>query len=492
VPESATSLPSCPSGASRSSSWRDVVFAGPGVEVAPPARESLPLSVLASPGRVAAALADTGHTDSRSMPCNGAVTTAVVLGQCLFSGESSAKVIDRMWGQVAALNPRTVLDGPVTGQALSDARARLAPSVFQAVFEADATRDDLPDTPGLRTFGLVVTAVDSTVLDTWNSPANAERFGIPPGGRRPQVRLLTVIVCGTRRILAAACDARAVCEQSLFDRLVEQLRPGTLNLADRGFFSMARWQTASATGAELIWRVKNSHRSLPASHEQDLPDGSALVRLRESDGMLARRRHKTGDPAAPRLPDTLARLVEFTVTTRDQTGRKLATSRYRVLTTLLDHTTHPAEQIAAVYAERWQIELSYKALKSTLRGPGRPLRGQSPLLVEQEVWALLTVYNALVDQAVAAAVDLGVDPDEISFTADVAATRDHLAARPPCTGCGHRPSPAGLTAAITAAPRNRTDRHRTSPRTAKERATQRTRDVAYTIEITAPELPKAD
>jgi len=62
----------------------------------------------------------------------------------------------------------------------------------------------------------------------------------------------------------------------------------------------------------------------------------------------------------------------------------------------------------------------------------------------------------------------------------------------PCAGCGHRPSPAGLTAAITAAPRNRTDRHRTSPRTTKERATQRTRKVAYTIEITAPELPKTD
>ncbi len=153
--------------------------------MAPPARESLPLSVLASPGRVAAALADAGHTDSRSMPCNGAVTTAVVLGQCLFSSEGSAKVIDRMWPQVATLNPRTVLDGPVTEQALSDARARVPPAVFQAVFAADAARGALPQTPGLRVFGLVVTAVDSTVLDTWNSPANAGRFGIPSGGRRP-------------------------------------------------------------------------------------------------------------------------------------------------------------------------------------------------------------------------------------------------------------------------------------------------------------------
>ncbi|WP_052711188.1 hypothetical protein [Pseudofrankia sp. DC12] len=69
---------------------------------------------------------------------------------------------------------------------------------------------------------------------------------------------------------------------------------------------------------------------------------------------------------------------------------------------------------ASLPTSRWVFQ---SALKSTLRGPGRPLRGQ------QEVWALLTVYNALVDQAITAAADLGVDPDEISFTAVVAAFR---------------------------------------------------------------------
>jgi hypothetical protein len=101
---------------------------------------------------------------------------------------------------------------------------------------------------------------------------------------------------------------------------------------------------------------------------------------------------------------------------------------------------------------------------------------------------LLAVYNALVDQAVTAAVDLGIDPGQISFTHVLHATRDHLS--PPCPGCGHYPDPADLTAVITAGPRNRTGRTRTAPRTAKQRRTQHGRNVTYTIKITESNLPR--
>jgi hypothetical protein len=161
-----------------------------------------------------------------------------------------------------------------------------------------------------------------------------------------------------------------------------------------------------------------------------------------------------------------------------------------VLTTLIDHEIYPATAIAECYAQRWQAELVYKTIKSTLRGPGRRLRGHTPDLAEQEIWGLLTVYNALVDHAVAAAVDLGVDPDEISFTAVLRATRDHLTTHAPCRACGHTGEHADLAAAITAAPRNRTGRRRASPRTAEQRRTQRTRDVTYTIDITESNIPR--
>lgn len=84
-----------------------------------------------------------------------------------------------------------------------------------------------------------------------------------------------------------------------------------------------------------------------------------MVTLTESDAMLTRWRKTRDDRRAPRLPPVSARLVEFTVTSRDRSGRPGKTSRCRVLTTLLDHRRYPADQIAALYAERWEIELVY-------------------------------------------------------------------------------------------------------------------------------------
>jgi hypothetical protein len=339
-------------------------------------------------------------------------------------------------------------------------------------------------------FGLVVTAVDGTVFDLAASDGVKARYATPAGGRFPQARLVTLVVCGTRRVLAAVTDSCALSEQALWDRLVTRLTPGTLNLADRNFFSMHRWHTAAATGAHLAWRVKNGATSLPATVTATCPDGSQLLRLRESNAMLARRRKTTGDPHAVRLPDITARLIEFTVTVTDQAGRTRP-SRFRVLTTLLDHEAYPATEIAQAYARRWQVELTYKTIKTTLRGGNRRLRGQTAELAEQEIWGLLAVYNTLVDQAVAAAVDLGIDPNEISFTTVLRAVRDHLTSHAPCPHCGHHRDQTDLTTAIIAGPRNRTNRQRTAPRTAEDQQTQHTRNVVYTITITQSNLPKA-
>jgi hypothetical protein len=420
------------------------------------------LAVVAAQDKVAAALAAAGFTDKCRGLLTGGVTTVLVVGLCLYCGQGYPDVIARLWPLLGAFNPALVLSSPVTPVALSQARGRLPARVLQKLFEAGAGVGDLTLVSGSLLFGLVVTAVDGTVFDLAATDAIRERFATPSGGRFPQARVVTLVVCGTRRVLAAVLDSCAVSEQALWDRLVAQLTPGTLNLADRGFFSMHRWRTAAATGADLIWRVKNGTTSLPATVLATRPDGSQLVRLRESDAMLARRRKTTGDPRAVRLRDIIARLVTFTVTVTDEAGRTRI-STFRVLTTLLDHQAYPATEIARAYARRWQVELTYKSIKSTLRGGNRRLRGQAPDLAEQEIWGLLAVYNTLVDQAVAAAVDLGIDPHQISFTAVLRAVRDHLTGYAPCPGCGHHPDRADLTAAIIAGPRNRTDRQRTAP-----------------------------
>jgi hypothetical protein len=449
------------------------------------------LRVVADPAHIIAGLAACGHRDRRRRVLTAPVVVAIILGLCLFRRENYDLVIGRVLVDV----PRVRVDGRPSGPALSKARARLDARVMRAVFAERAAAMPVPG-PSCFAFGLLVTAFDGTVFDL---PATADVravYATPSGGRFPQVRMVALVVCGLRWVLAARLGSCSTSEQALADELADRVAPGTLNLADRGWFSLDRWLRCSANGGHLAWRVKNGHKSLPARIVKILPDGSALVRLRESASMLSRRRTKLGDRGAARLPDTLARLVECTLTVRDQADpERVSTSRFRILTTLLDHKRYPANQIVAIYSERWQIELVYARIKTTLRGTGTRLRGQTPELAIQEVWGLLTVYNALVTLAVAAAVDLDVDPDEISFTAVLALTQaSGSTARTRCPHCDHDLVPDNSTPdliiTITTQPRNRIDRHRTSPRTAKQRQTEHTRDVTYEINIEVPNLPR--
>jgi hypothetical protein len=476
---------------------REAVLAGPacGAAVSDGLADRV-LGLLADPVQIASALAACGFSDRRRRALPGEVTVAVVLGLCLFSGEGYDSVLARVVPRLpGALAPCSAVP---TGSALSQARDRLAGAgePLRVLFEQTAGLPE-PVTEGSRAFGLELTAFDGTVADLAATAAVAAEFTTPAGGRYPQARVVTLVTCGTRRVRAAALGSSGVSEQALVDQLADALGPGTLNLADRNFFSLARWVRFSATGAQLAWRVKNGAKSLPAKVMTVLTDGSVLVRLRESASMLARRRSAAGDPTLPRLPDTIARLVEFDVTVTDGHGRARR-SRFRVLTTLLDHRAYPAAQIAAVYAQRWQVEVVYYRIKVTLRGPGVVLRGQNPALARQEIWGLLVIYNALCDLATRTAVSLALDPDEISFVAVLRLTRAQLGTSgTDCGRCGHRPGDDAdpidtLVAAIAAHPRNRTGRQRASPRTKTQRRTEHTRRVTYTISIVTSNLPRTD
>ena len=364
---------------------------------------------------------------------------------------------------------------------------------MKKIFELDAAAADADLGIGLLWKGLEVTAIDGTTMELARNGVLEDGFGTPAEGARPLLRVTAHVRTATFRWIGAAIGGYHDGENALADQLGDSFTPGILNLADRGFFSMHRWIRFSGTGADLAWRVKNGAKSVPLKTLETLPDGSELVMLHESDGMRARRRKEAGDLRAARLPDTIARLVTFTITATTRSGRT-KTTRMRVLTTLLDHEAHPAWEIAALYAERWQIEIAFLHLKKTVRGPRRPLRGQSPESARQEAWALLLIHNITATASARAAGSAGIDPGLIPFTAVLGLIRSHVAAETPCRQCGHRPaSPlASLNTAILALPRHRQGRQRTSGRTAAERRTRHTEEVTYTIDITKSNLPKWD
>src|SRR5213078_718660 len=75
-----------------------------------------------------------------------------------------------------------------------------------------------------------------------------------------------------------------------------------------------------------------------------------------------------------------------------------------------------------------EIESAFFALRHTLL-QGRVLRSKNPVGIEQEMWALLTLYQTLRTVMVAAAESVpGTDPDRACFSIAVHAARDSVVA----------------------------------------------------------------
>ncbi len=238
-----------------------------------------------------------------------------------------------------------------------------------------------------------------------------EHYGRPGAAQGtsacPQLRLLTLVETGTRAVIAAAFGPYRTAETALVRHVLPQLRPGMLCLADRGFSGRALWRQAAGTGADLLWRVRGD-RILPCL--KALPDGSYLSAL------YASARHRRQDRGGIRV-----RVIDYRLA-----GVADAEPMYRLVTTLLDPTSAPAVELAALYHERWQAEIVLGEIKVTLPGQHLILRSRRPDLVEQEVYGLLLAHFALRQLMLQASAQAGCDPDTLSFLHAVQVVRRHL------------------------------------------------------------------
>ena len=98
------------------------------------------------------------------------------------------------------------------------------------------------------------------------------------------------------------------------------------------------------------------------------------------------------------------------------------------MTTILDHEKAPAEQLAALYHQRWEIETAFDELKTHLRGARIVLRSKTPDLVRQEFYGLVMAHFAIRTLMHEAALSADEDPDRISFVHTVRVIRRKLTA----------------------------------------------------------------
>ncbi|MFG2668632.1 IS4 family transposase [Streptomyces sp. NPDC048387] len=352
-----------------------------------------------------------GRVEQRRRLLPARVVVYFVLAMCLFSGQGYEEVARLLTqGLERARQWEGAWRVPCTA-AIGRARLRLGPEPLRALFDRVCRPVATEGTAGAWYRGLRLVAVDGTSFDLPDTEANAGFFGRPGSGRGqgrgawPQARLAVLAECGTHAVFAAATSPLAVAEHSLIPRLLPALRPGMLLLADRGVTGFELWQAAAATGADLLWRVRKNV-VLPVLTA--LGDGSYLSEIVAS----ADRRRRTSP--------IRVRVIEYALAD----GPEAAV--YRLITTLLDPKAAPATELAALYAQRWEIETALDEIKTHQGGPGLVLRSQHPAGVEQEIYGILLVHHALRDLMHHAARDEGCDPDRLSFTRTLRVVRRHV------------------------------------------------------------------
>jgi Transposase DDE domain/Insertion element 4 transposase N-terminal len=300
----------------------------------------------------------------------------------------------------------------VTGKSgISQARTRLGWEVMRQLHEEVVKPIATPATQGAwyRRWRLV--SLDGSTLEVADEKENERAFGRPAASRGasayPQLRFVSLVESGTHVLFGTRMAGYATGEITLAREVIPALKKGMLCLADRNFFGFALWNQACATGGDLLWRVK---KNLRLEVEQRWPEGSYLSRIYASE--RDRRQQTNG---------IIVRVIDYQLE-----GIAQAEPIYRLVTTLLDPSQAPAEELAALYHERWEIETALGELKTHLRGAKIVLRSKTPDLVRQEFYGLLLAHFALRGLMHEAALAAGEDPDRLSFVHAVRVIRRKL------------------------------------------------------------------
>ena len=310
------------------------------------------------------------------------------------------------------------LEGPsaklkVAGKSgISQARTRLGFEAVQRLHDEVVRPIATPATRGAwykQQWRLV--SLDGSTLDVPDEPALEVAFGRPGAGHGesayPQIRFVSLVENGTHVLFGTKMAGCATSEIALTAHVLSALCAGMLCLADRNFFGYQMWVRACATGADLLWRIKTNAR-LPC--EQRLPDGSYLSHIYPSD---KDRRRKTNG--------VKVRVIEYRLE-----GVADAEPIYRLVTTILDPTMASAEELAALYHERWEIETALDELKTHVRGAKIVLRSKTPELVRQEFFGLMMSHFAVRGLMHEAALRADEDPDRLSFLHAIRVVRRKL------------------------------------------------------------------
>jgi hypothetical protein len=243
-------------------------------------------------------------------------------------------------------------------------------------------------------------AVDGTEVDVPNTRELAAYFTRPRTqkgfSRNPQGRLVAVCSVLTGFCYDFMFISRRFSEHVALRHLIRRLRRNDLLLLDRGFFSYHAIHYIPLQGAHFVMRL-NARAARHARRVRSLGPNDALIEFVRS------RRNRREQPDLPAV--LTARLIEY-----QQPGFRPTW----LVTSLLDATAYPAEELVALYHQRWRIETIYREWKHTLNIQN--LRSHTPVGARKEMFSHLLFSNLVRWVMTEACQETNLLPVHLSFT----------------------------------------------------------------------------
>lgn len=324
-------------------------------------------------------------------------------------------VTSQIFGQLSASRQTLAaqiqgLSEPVSRQAVDQRFTPEAVNYLQAVFAhvLAQTLDWSPTHPQaglLRTHFKALYLLDCTSFDCPNSLKDLfPSCGGAGSAANVKVLLRYDFISGRLEPLQLLAGKRS--DQGQAREAAERLQAGELQLQDKGFYSAEAWQAAQQRGAFLLMPLPHQvtlwlspDPKQPAEEAIDLAGALRVSTQNEVEWpqlFLGTPRHRTG----------AVRLVAFRLSkesaerqrqgmresTRKQgrtpTAKALELAGWLLLVTNAPIERLPSAMMSYVYRLRWQVELIFRQIKTTLRLDQS--ESENPCRVQCEIWARLT------------------------------------------------------------------------------------------------------
>jgi hypothetical protein len=300
----------------------------------------------------------------------------------------------------------------VASSALSQARTRLGAEPMEWLFLRSAEEWAHRSADADRWRGLALYGVDGTTLRVADTVENRAHFGGHDSGRHdggrderqsgyPLMRLAVVMALRSHLLAAATFGPYAVDERTYAVSLWGTIPDRSLVLVDRLHLQANVMIPLMTSGTDRHWLTR-TRANTKYKVIRRLGAGDELVELQVSSE--ARRK----DTSLPTHFD--ARVIRY---------QRKGFQPQLLITSLVDEQKYSADDIRALYHERWEIELGFGEIKTDMLERLETIRSKTPMAVAQEMWGLLIAYNLIRLEMQRIAAEFAVAPTRISFVASL-------------------------------------------------------------------------